>query len=695
MNVAKELFSGRKTLQLVLQTEAAECGLACVAMIANFHGNGISLAQLRRRFNLSIRGATLKSLMDITDVLGFSNRPVTLKLSDVSNLSLPCILHWDMQHFVVLESSSRGKFRIMDPARGAQTIDESELNKHFTGVALELFPTPLFERKPTSEAIGLFGLMGDIVGLKSALAKIFILGVALQVFAVLAPFYSQWVVDQALVTADKDLLVVLAVGFGLLVIISTCITFIRSLLIGQLGISLNYQWLSNVFAHLLRLPVDFFEKRNLGDISSKFQSVTVIQRTLTISFVESIVDGILVVVTLIMMLIYSPMLTAISCVAASIYAVVRLVLNGKIKEALSQSIVHGAKQQSYFLETIRGIHAVKQLNGDGLRKSSWMNYFADQANADYRGQLISISGQTVNGVLFGVERILVIYFAALLVVDAKLSVGMLFAFIAYKEQFTGRFSSLVERVLEWRTMQLHGERIADIVYTTPEKTDGQELSPAVVPKIQVEGVSFSYASTEEPVLVDVSLTVAAGECVAIVGASGSGKSTLAKIILKMLAPSKGRVLIDGHNLNDLSSFSYRNTVSAVMQDDNLFSGSLADNISFFDPNASADDLVRVAAMANILEDILKMPMGFNSGVGEIGSGLSGGQRQRILLARALYRNPKVLLLDEATSHLDSVSEAAINEAVKSLNITRIIIAHRASTIASADRVIALSSGRIV
>lgn len=690
-----KLFSNRKTLPTILQTEAAECGLACAAMIANYHGNSVTLTELRRKYAFSIRGTTLKALMDITDALGFTNRPVTLELSDISLLSLPCILHWDMHHFVVLESCKRGRFRVVDPARGSIEIDQFEMNKHFTGVALELLPKPTFVRSPPAEPVRLSALMGDIVGLNGALAKVFLIGVALQALTILGPFYTQWVVDQAIVTSDKDLLTVLALGFGLLALITAGISLVRSLLIAQLGISLNYQWLTNVFAHMLRLPVAFFEKRSLGDISSRFQSVTAIQRTLTVSFVESVIDGILVLVTLAMMLIYSPMLTSVTLMAALIYGLVRMHLNDKSKAALSESIVHSAKQQTHFLETVRRIHAVKQLNGDGLRKSAWTNYFADQLNADYKGQLVGISGQTVNSILFGVERVLIVYFAATLVVDAKLSIGMMFAFIAYKEQFTARYANLVDRTQDWRAMRLHGERVADIVFAAPEAYGSLELTSDAVPAIDVQGVSFAYANSEEPVLADVSFSVAAGECVAIVGPSGSGKTTMAKIVLGLLQPTKGRVVVDGKNLSDIDLRNYRGIVAAVMQDDNLFAGTLAENISFFDPNAGTEDLIRAANMANILDDIVKMPMGFNSLVGEIGGGLSGGQRQRILLARALYRRPRVLVLDEATSHLDATSEAAINQAVKSLQLTRIIIAHRPSTIASAERVVSMSSGRIV
>jgi ATP-binding cassette, subfamily B, bacterial CvaB/MchF/RaxB len=695
VSITKKLFSRRRTLRAVLQTEAAECGLACITMIVNFYGGNFKLAELRREFAFSIRGASLKTLMDITNALGFTNRAVTLEISDISSLTLPCILHWDMQHFVVLEHCSRGRYKICDPAHGPMEIDEAELNRHFTGVALELSPKPSFERKPSVEPIQLFALMGEVVGLRSALVKVFALGIALQALAILAPFYNQWVIDQALVTSDRGLLLVLAIGFCLLAIISTAIALVRSLLIAQLGVSLNYQWLANVFAHLIRLPVDFFEKRSLGDISSKFHSVTAIQQTLTVSFIESIVDGVLVVATLIMMLIYSPMLATISLVAAAMYALVRWHLYGKAKTALSELIVHEAKQQTHFLETVRAIHAVKQLNGEGQRKSTWMNFFADQANSDYRGQLVSIAGRTINSLLFGIERVAIVYFAATLILDTKLSIGMMFAFLSYKEQFSSRYSSLVERVFEWRTMQLHGERITDIIYSTPEESGTLALTSNTAPSIQVDDVSFAYSNVDEPVLKDISFKVAAGECVAIVGASGSGKSTLAKILLRMLRPSKGRIIVDGQNLSDIRSHSYRSVVTAVMQDDNLFSGSLAENISFFDPHVEIEELTKVAKMANIYDDIVKMPMGFHSLVGEIGSGLSGGQRQRILLARALYRDPKVLILDEATSHLDSESEAAINQAIKRLDITRIVIAHRPSTIASAERVIHIAEGRIV
>jgi len=644
---------------------------------------------------VSLKGATLKNLITMAQVLRLQTRPLKVPLEQLGHLKLPAVLHWDMNHFVVLKVIKGKRAVIHDPAVGERRMAMDEVSKHFTGVALELTPGTNFKKQEERQQFTLLSLMGHVVGLKRGLSHLLLLGIALQLCALLVPFYMQWVVDEALVAADRDLITVLGVGFLLLVAVQTSISAVRSWMTTALATNLNFQWLGNAFTHLLKLPLPYFEKRHLGDIVSRFGSIQTIQHSLTTQYVEGVIDGLLVIGTVIVMLLYSPQLTAVTGVAVTFYALLRWSVFRALRDASAEQIIHAAKQQTHFLESARGMQSIRLFNRAEERRIGWMNTLADQFNADLRIARLSISYQTANTLIFGTERVVIIWLAALAVVDAKFSVGMLFAFISYKDQFSQRTAALIDKLFELRMLRLHGERVADIVLTEPEE-DQQDTEldvDRITPEIEVRGLAFRYADGEPYVLKDLTLTIPAGQCVAITGASGCGKTTLVKLLLGLLEPTEGEILVGGIKLKNLGMSNFRHMVGTVMQDDHLFAGSIADNISFFDPAPNQEHIATCAELAAIHNEIVAMPMGYNTLVGDIGVGLSGGQKQRILLARALYKNPKILILDEATSHLDLSNEQLVNSAIKKTKLTRIIVAHRPETIAMAERVIVFDNGK--
>lgn len=686
-------FGFSKRLPVFLQTEAAECGLASLGMVACFHGHRVDLAALRRRFTVSLKGATLAFLMQAAGRLGFAPRPLRLELSEVAQLRLPCILHWDLNHFVVLASADARGVVVHDPAFGVRRLSMPEVSKHFTGIALELTPTPEFRPADERRVVRLRDLLGPVSGLKRSLAQVFVLAAALQAVAVVSPFYMQWAVDGAVVTADRDLLTVLGLGFLLLAVIQVAIAALRSWVVLYLGTTLNLQWLANVFSHLLKLPVSWFERRHLGDVVSRFGAVTTIQRTLTSSFVEALIDGAMAIATLAMMAVYSMALTAVAVAAVAMYGVLRWAFYDPLRRATEEHIVHSAKQQSHFLETVRGVQSIKLFGRQEERRSRWLNLVVDAVNRDLASQKLTLGFRSANGLVFGIERVAIVWLGALLVLDSAFSVGMLFAFVAYKEQFSARVAGLIDKLIELRMLSLQGARLADIVLTAPEQESPPAPVDAIDASLEVRAVSFRYSDPEPFVLLNCSFAVAPGESVAIVGASGGGKTTLLKLMLGLLQPTDGKILAGGVDIQKLGIDRYRKLVGTVMQDDQLFAGSIADNVSFFDPTPDHASIEQCARMAAVHDDIVAMPMAYNTLIGDMGAALSGGQRQRILLARALYKRPRILFLDEATSALDVQKERAVNEAIRSLNLTRIIIAHRPETIASADRVVVLQGGK--
>lgn len=694
----------KRRVPRILQTEAAECGLACVGMIAGFHGHHQSLASLRGRFPVSLKGATLSTLIHVASQLGLASRPVKAELGALGKLALPCILHWDFNHFVVLTAINGRWATVIDPAHGTRKIAISELSASYTGVALELWPTPDFQTANNVRPVRLRELTGRISGLGTAFSQVLLLALALEVLTVVQPFFLQWVVDHVLNTGDRDLLTTLALAFGLMMVMLQLTSVARSWMLLYLGTTLNLQWRTNVFTHLLRLPVAYFERRHLGDVVSRFGAVDAIQRTVTTSFMEALLDGVVMGITLVLMFLYSPPLAWIALGAMALYGLARWAGYASLRYATEEHIIHAAKEQTHFLETVRGVKAIKLFQHQDDRRSRWLALLVNEINADLRVQKWTLFFRTFNGLLFGVSSIAVLWLGARLVLDGQFTVGALLAFIVYKTLFDRRVAALLDKLVDVKMLRLQGERLADIVREAPEPADamadtsadlsGEEGDVRRAPVIEVRNLRFRYSPQEPYVLDGVSLRIESGESVAITGPSGGGKTTLINILLGILTPTDGEVLVDGVPVRGVGAASLRRLAGTVLQDDVLFAGSIADNISFFDPRFDAERAQRCARIAAIHDDIIAMPMGYNTLVGDMGTVLSGGQKQRVLLARALYKQPLLLFLDEATSHLDIARERVVNTAVSRLSMTRVIVAHRPDTIAAAGREIMLVDGKI-
>jgi len=689
-------FGGFRKLPLVMQTEAAECGLACIAMVLGYHGFKTDLTNLRQNFSISLKGASLEELMEIADKMHMSSRALRLDLEHLHQLKAPCLLHWDMNHFVVLKKVSSNHVEIHDPAMGERRYTKEEFSKHFTGVALELSPTKEFKSRDSRVNMKLSDFWGSVSGLKSSLAKVFVLSILLQVFAIASPYYMQLVVDEVVLSFDKNLLVVIAIGFGILMLIEMLTGAVRSVLLLHFGNLMSIQLGANLFHHLVRLPLEYFEKRHMGDVVSRFGSLQQVKSLLTEGVIATLIDGIMAIATLVMIFIYSPKLSFIVLVALVIYALFRIALYRPLRQLSEEVIVNQAKEQSNFMETVRGMQTIKLFGREVQRQSLWHNRFADSLNAGIRVGHLNIGYQAFNTFIFGLENVLVVYFAALLVMNGDLTVGMLFAFMSYKRQFTEKVANLIEKLIEFKMLNLHFNRLADISLTDKEQNlSGDNTGKEITGAISLKELSFRYSAKDRPLFSNLSITINPGESVALTGASGCGKTTLAKIMLGLFNPEQGKVEVDGVDIRQLGLSNYRKQIAAVMQDDQLLSGSISDNIAFFDPNKDMKRVEWAANIAAVHQDISKMTMGYNTLVGEMGAALSGGQIQRLLLARALYRKPKILFMDEATSHLDTALETSVNNAIKSLDITRIIIAHRPQTIVSADRVLELRYGKLV
>jgi ATP-binding cassette subfamily B protein RaxB len=683
----------RRRTPLIRQAEVAECGLACLAMVAGRYGHRVDLPALRQRHNLPLRGTTLRDLMRIASSMRLATRALRAEPSHLRRLQLPCILHWEHNHFVVLTRANRRRMVIHDPAVGRRLVPVQEVEKRFTGVVLEAWPTEGFERKTERARVRIWDLLSRSRGFTAAAAQVLTLSLVLEAIGIAIPVGFQLVLDDVVVSDDRDLLTVIALAVGLLIVFRGFVDFVRGWAMMAAGSRLALQWKMSLFRYLLLLPLSFFERRHTGDIASRFLSIDRIQQTLSSASISPVVDGATAFVLVGMMWLYDPWLAVLALATTAVYAATRSLAYRLYRRANEEAVVYAANENSHFLESLRGMASIKALAIGDRRQGIWNNYLVDRVGAELRVAKVDLIFSVAAPVLFGLDRVVMIFFGARAVIDGILSIGMLVAFLAYKDQFSQRVSKLLDSLVRLGTLTVHGERIADIALAEPERGNSGDIIGSAATIISLKagvsarGISFRYSDNEPRVIADFDLDVAPGECVAIAGPSGAGKTTLLKILAGLLRPTAGTVLIDDVPLEAIGLEAYRAQIGCVLQDDRLFAGSIAENIAGFCPTPDPERIQQVARLAAIHEEILRMPMGYQTLVGDMGSSLSGGQMQRVVLARALYRGPRILLLDEATSHLDEENERAINEAIRRLPVSRVIVAHRRSTLEMADRIV--------
>ena len=687
-------ISSRKTLPVVLQTEATECGLACLVMIARYHGHDIDLNALRKTASVSLKGASLGQVMATAGKLHLSSRPLRVELEQLHKVQTPAILHWDLNHFIVLKKMVGDKVHFIDPGRGLRVMALEKVSDHFSGVVLELSPAADFNMLQDRIKPRLWHLWDKMTGLKRALFQTLTLSIILQIIALCAPFYLQLVVDKAIGPKDTQLLFSLLIGFGGLVIIRAVSEAIRGWAILVYGNQMSFQMVGNIVRHLLRLPTAWFEKRHVGDIISRIGSVRPIQEALTESVVALLLDGVMAILTLIVMYLYSPLLAFVVASITGLLILVTALIYPHLRRTEEEAIVTKAIENSHVIESIRASTTIKLFGREAAREAAWRNLFADTINAATAHGKFLVLQKFFETLLVGLQVVISVYLAAKLILGEGnlFSLGMMFAFLAYQQHFTQSVKMLLQEGIKFRLLSLHLDRLADIVYEDSEtKQTPNQIPPEIKGGISIENVSFRYSDNDPWVLENVNMEMEAGAMTTLTGMSGGGKTTLLKLILGLYAPTKGTIKIDGKPLSELGIANWRQSIGVVMQDDKLLSGTIADNISFFDPQIDMKKVVAAAKSAQIHDDIIAIPMNYLSMVGDMGSVLSGGQRQRVLLARALYHDPKVLFLDEGTANLDPETEKKIADVLEAMPLTRIIIAHRPELINRSDSVFTISS----
>ncbi|HGH5403959.1 peptidase domain-containing ABC transporter [Raoultella ornithinolytica] len=685
-------FSMKNKVPVIIQSESTECGNACLSMICGFYGKDIDLFNFRNRYGSTSQGATLNVLAAIAQKAGLKTRALSLDIAEIKELRLPCILHWSLNHFVVLVAIKGKRFIIHDPALGRRVVHLQELSENFSGIALEAWPDSDFRQEKQRSRLKLLDLMHNMVGLKSALIKIFMLSVVIETVNLLLPMGTQIVTDHVITAHDENLLLVICVGLMFFTIFKTWVSMIRAWVSLKLNTLTDVQWKTSFFDHLMSLPLAFFEKRQLGDIQSRFASLDIIRATFTNSIVTGMIDSIMTIGLLIMLSLYGGWLVWVVLGFTVCYAIMRALTYKFYRTVSEELIVKRARSGSHFMESLYGIATIKSLNLKNRRSQHWLNTNIDVSNAGLKQTRFDMLFGGINTFINSADQVVILWLGAQMVMDNTMTIGMFMAFNAYRGQFTQRAASLIDLTMQLKMLSLHNERISEIVYSEPEVDSPLRnvFEENVGVSLEVRDLAYQYDLLSKPVFSNVNISVAAGESVALVGVSGIGKTTLLKVMSGLLTPERGEIFIGGFDINKIGINNFRSNIACVLQEDRLFSGSITDNISGFDDEVDEALVIECAMQCNIHEEILRMPMGYETIIGELGTGISGGQKQRLLIARALYQKPRILFMDEATSHLDINNEKIINAAIESLNITRIIIAHRPSTIACADRIIDLA-----
>jgi len=691
------VFTGKR-LPMIMQREASECGLVCLAMLANFHGKLYGLQTLRQLTGLSSRGASVRDLLDASNQLQLRGRALSLELDDLSQLALPAVLHWDMDHFVVLKAVGMRSVTIHDPAVGIKQYRISELDRHFTGVAVEFLPSDEFvaEQDPQQQSVLSFSqLLRGIPELGRTLFPVLLLSILIQALSLLSPLYLQLVIDQGIIKGDVSLIVMLALVFGLLTVARVLLSHMRGLLLLCASNQIGFGLVSTTFHHLLRLPLSFFERRELGDIVSRFSALDKIKQIVTGEMITVLVDGLFSTLTVILLFLYEPRLALVSLVAVLMHSLIRLSTLSLERNKRLDAIELEARQQTRFMENIRSIGTVKINGMEAEREADWLQRYSQFINSAFNLGHLQLRMGSAEALILGIENLLIVFLASQLVAEGQLSLGQMMSFIFLKQHFLSSVLAMLPKLGELKLMKLDLERVADIRLANPEPGLRKPtlFNPSVRGEIVIEGLRFCYPGARSPVLDEMNLVIPAQKITAIHGRSGCGKSTLIKLILGLEEMQEGRLLIDGWEHGQRCPRRFREQIAALMHDEGLLAGTLAFNVNLGVEPGDQERLHQACVAAGIHELIETLPMAYATRVGELGNQFSAGQIRRILIARALYRRPKMLLLDETLTHLGRAAALDLLAMLRGLRITVILVSHDSEIIAAADHTVCLGSAQ--
>ncbi len=685
-----------KTIPFIQQGEWTDCGPACLAMVLCSLGRHVSLDEVREATGVSQRdGVDAQMLLGAGEWFGLCGRGVSLDVAQLKYLPSGSILHWDFNHFVVFDRIVKRGVRIIDPALGPRTVSLEVLGTSFTGVALVFEETDAFE--PRRRGKGRFQwYLRHLAGQRRVLARVVVTSVLLRVFALAVPLLTALVVDRVVPRADTHLLTVVAIGLAGLLAFQTITQLVRSHLILQLRTNLDTRMTLGFVDYLSRLPFEFFQRRSAGDLMMRVNSNATVRELLTSNTLSALLDGALVLGYAVLILVLAPVLGLIVIGLGVLQVGVLVLARGRYRELMGRSLDVQARSQSHLMEMLSGMETLRASAAEARSVEQWSNLYVDEVNVSLDRGRLQAKVDAFGGLLVTASPFVILVLGAAQVMSGAMTLGEMLAVNAVAIGLLAPLATMVHSAFQLQVMSSYMDRIDEVLRTEPEQA-GHELAraPRLSGRITLQHVSFKYSENAPLVVRDVSVDIRPGATVAIVGASGCGKSTLARILAGLYRPSEGKVLFDGHDLARLELRSLRRQIGVVFQSPSLFAGSIRNAIALCMPSASLDRIHEAARTAVIHDDVMAMPMGYDTLLAQGGSSLSGGQRQRVALARALVHEPAVLILDEATSALDAMTERQVIENLAALRCTQIVLAHRLSTIADADLILVMDRGEIV
>jgi ATP-binding cassette subfamily B protein len=664
-------------------------------MVLGYHGKQVSLDEVRQAVGVGRGGSSADSLLRVGQAYGLRGRAVRADIEDLETLPRSAILHWKFNHFVVFDRLNGRMVDLVDPALGRRSVSMEEFRRAFTGVVLLFEPTEAFEPEKREEK-RIYGLFKLILERRDLLVRIVSMSLLVQVLSLAMPLLTGVLIDRVVPRKDYSLLMVLAVGYCLFQLFNAAAAFVRAHLLIHLRTQLEMRFTMRFLDHLIDLPYSFFQQRTSGDLMVRLGSNNSIREILTSAVASAFMDGTMASVYLILLLLANGPITLLVIVLAATRLALMAVMRLRQRQLLSQAIENQSRSQTSQVEMLSGMETLKAMGLERQAAENWSHVFVDGLNISIkRGRLDAVFNVLLS-VLGTTSTVVMMFYGSYLVMSGSWTVGTMMAFNAVAGGFLGPLNSLVSSALQLQMLEVYVERLNDVM-DTPVEQDATGLPPCgpLTGTIAIENVGFRYGPQEPLVLQDVSLQITAGHRVALVGRTGSGKSTLARVLAGLYRPASGRILFDGKDLNTLELRSVRNQLGIVTQETQLFRGPIRRNIALSDPHMPLDQVVRAAKLACIHDEIIAMPMGYETTLADRGLSLSGGQRQRLAVARALAGDRRILILDEATSHLDALTEEKLNQNLASLRCTRIVIAHRLSTIQDADLILVLDAGRII
>ncbi|ATB39911.1 lantibiotic ABC transporter permease/ATP-binding protein [Cystobacter fuscus] len=685
----------RKRIPHIQQMDASDCGAACLGMVLSYHGKQVRLDDIRQVLGVDRDGATALALLETARWYGLRGRGVTLEVENLDYLPTGAILHWEFRHFVVFERLGKNWVDVVDPEMGRRRVPLDQFRRSFTGVALLLEPGDTFVQEK-GQRLPIRRYLEQLLLQSGMLPRILLTSLLVQLFALGLPTLTGAITDRVVPRGDYHLLLVLSVAMGSLIFFQFLASMVRSYLLLHLRTELDARMTLGFVEHLVELPYVFFQHRPVGDLMNRLGSNTTIREMLTSGVLSGLLDGSMVLLFLVVLFIVNVPLAVLVLGLSALQVGVFAWSWRRQSELMARSLEASARSEAYEVEFLTGMETLKAMGGEHRALDRWSGMFVDVLNISLqRGRLETLVESLLSTLQMGAPLV-TLCFGAWQVLHGVLSLGSMLALNAVAVGFLGPLGNMVSTMMQLQLLGSYLARIHDVMDAPPEQPAGKaRRAHKLTGHISLEKVSFRYGPHAPLVVRDVSVEIQPGQLVAIVGRSGAGKSTLANLLLGMYQPSAGRILYDGVDLSELDLRSVRQQLGIVLQNPALFSASIRSNITLADPSLPLEAVVEAARLAQIHEEVLAMPMGYESLLLDRGTSLSGGQRQRLALARALVRKPAILLLDEATSSLDAITESRVHQALSTLECTRIVIAHRLSTVVGADLILTLEDGALV